>query len=101
MRVGTPPWQNTVKNISYDLKPLKYTGKCVRLDGVTYREIWLPKDEYAPVEHALSTYAKQNNLRGKIVDITIPHEYDMLYYTYTAIIDKNGTPIIIIKEISK
>ena len=93
MRVGTPPWHNTVKNISYDLKPLKYTGKYVRLDGVTYKEIWLPKDEYAPVEHALSTYAKQNLLKNCI--IKMPLSDGFVYKTY---IDKYGSPIIIGKE---
>lgn len=99
MRVGTPPWQNTVKNISYDLKPLKYTGKRVIFEGERYYEIWLPKDEYAPVEHALSDFAKQNNINNAIIEIIMPYEPDRIYYIYKALINENGTPIIIGKEI--
>ena len=80
--------------------PLKYTGKYVRIDGKTYKEIWLPQDEYAPVEHAMSDLAKQGNLKNVIIDITMPYEPNYVYYYYKAIIDKNGTPTIIYKEIN-
>ena len=72
--------------------PLKYTGKYVRIDGKTYKEIWLPQDEYAPVEHAMSTFAKQNKFKNCIIHI----EYgDATYWAY---IDCNGTPTFIRKE---
>ena len=99
MKLGVKPFGGK-KGILYNTEPLKYTGKYVRIDGKTYKEIWLPQDEYAPVEHAMSDLAKQGNLKNVIIDITMPYEPNYVYYYYKAIIDKNGTPTIIYKEIN-
>ena len=99
MKSGIKPFSGG-KGILYNTESLKYTGKYVRIDGKTYKEIWLPQEEYAPVEHAMSTYVKQNNIKDVIETITLPN-YDGEYYIYSAIIDENGTPIFVGKEILK
>ena len=101
MQAGIKPFSKVQSQVLQNMQPLKYTGKHVKLDGVTYKEIWLPKDEYAPVEHAVSTYAKQNKIKNVVETIVYPNELEQTYYVYTIVLDKNSTPIIVGKEISK
>lgn len=92
MRVGSSPWAKGKIQIAHDMKPLKFTGRRVKFEGKTYHEIWLDKDEYAPVEHAASTYAKQNKIKNRIIWKYLKDDLYMIY------IDENGTPMIIGKE---
>jgi len=95
MRAGTSQWGNNRVKL-YDTKPLKYTSKYVRLNGQTYKEIWLPENEYAHIHSEVTTYAQQNKLKNCIIKKTIHHEGQ--YNRYHAVINKYGLPRFIKKE---
>lgn len=70
---------------------LKYRSKPIIIDGVKYRELDLPTDEYAPLHSAFVRYIADNNINSQFI---IKPYGD---YVYTAII-KDYLPRFIKKE---
>lgn len=94
MRAGSPPLGRTGQ-ILHDTEPLKYTGKYVKIDGKSYPEIWMPKEEYAHVIHEINS-----NISNREKQIGILYRY-IGNYKYKFIYVNFNKYIFVGKEIIK